>query len=148
MKSINNMKSIEEEGSDLFTDKQMEYVNSVKDNDLRATLLHIIRLRDIIRDERDESEKAYDNLVLKFKRQYSKGLQPSDWEQLKKGDILILNKDSGDCKLGGKFIFMWCDGITIVIKPIEMDGIGLEDLNCIYLDRASLLMFHTEQQWG
>ena len=135
-------------GNNLYTDEQIFYVNSVKDNDLRATLLHIIRLRDIIRDERDELEKAYDILVLKFKRQYSNGLQPSDWQQLKKDDILILNKDLGNCKLGDKFIFMWCDGITIVIKPIEMDGIGLEDFNCIYLDRASLLMFHTYEQWG
>ncbi len=146
--SMDQMKPIEVEGGGLFTDKQMDYVNIVKDKDLRATLLHQIRLRDNLRDERDELEKSYDALVLKFKRQYSNGLQPSDWEQLKKGDILILNTDSGDCKRGDKFIFMWCDGITIVIKPIEMDGIGLEDSNCIYEDRASLLMFHTEQQWG
>ena len=37
---------------------------------------------------------------------------------------------------------------TDQMKPIEVNGIGLEDSNCIYKDRASLLMFHTEQQWG
>jgi hypothetical protein len=43
---------------------------------------------------------------------------------------------------------MWSDGITVVIKPIEMDRIGLEDANQIYEDIACLLMFHTEEQWG
>jgi hypothetical protein len=128
------------EGDGLFTDKQISYVNSVKDNDLRATLLHQVRLRDLLRDERDELEKSYDELVLKFKRNYSNGLQPSDWDNLKEGDVLILNKDSGDCKCGDKFKFMWSDGITIVIKP--------EDANQIYEDIACLLMFHTEEQWG
>ena len=132
----------------LYTDNQILYVNDVSDKDLRGHLLHQVRLRDLLRDERDELEKAYDALVLKFKRQYSNGLQPSDWDKLKKGDILILNTDSGDCKRGDKFIFIMCDGITIVIKPIEMDGIGLEDSNSIYEDRACLLMFHTEEQWG
>lgn len=139
---------MEIDNSNLFTDEQKLYVNNIKDCDLRAILLHNIRLRDIVRAERDELEKAYDNLALKFRRHYSNGLKPSDWKKLKKGDILILNTDSGDCKRGDKFIFMMCDGITIVIKPIEINGIGLEDANCIYEDRASLLMFHTQDQWG
>lgn len=41
------MKPIEVEGGGLFTDKQMDYVNSVKDKDLRATLLHQIREKEI-----------------------------------------------------------------------------------------------------
>jgi hypothetical protein len=132
----------------LFTDSQLSYVNGASDKDLRAHLLHQVRLRDILRDERDDLEKAYDELVLKFKRNYSNGLQLDDWDKLKKGDVLILNRDSGDYKRGDKFKFMWCDGIAFVFKPFEMDGIGLEDANQIYEDRACMLMFHTKEQWG
>ena len=142
-----NMSAASDNGG-LFTDSQLSYVNGVSDKDLRAHLLHQVRLRDLLRDERDELEKAYDELVLKFKRNYSNGLQLDDWDKLKKGDVIILNTDSGDCKRGDKFKFMWCDGITFVIKPFEMDGIGLEDANQIYEDRACMLMFHTKEQWG
>jgi hypothetical protein len=135
-------------GHGLFTDSQLSYVNGVSDKDLRGHLLHQVRLRDILRDERNNLEKSYDELVLKFKRNYSNGLQLDDWDKLKKGDVIILNTDSGDFKRGDKFKFMWCDGIAFVIKPFEMDGIGLEDANQIYEDRASILMFHTEGQWG
>jgi hypothetical protein len=86
--------------------------------------------------------------LLKFKRKWGNGLQLDDWDKLKKGDVLILNTDSVDFKRGDKFKFMWCDGITFVIKPIEMDGIGLKDANPGYEDRACILMFHTEEQWG
>ena len=142
------MEPIEVEGGGLFTDKQMDYVNSVKDNDLRPTLLHQIRLRDILRDERDELERAYDDLVLKFKRQQGNGLQLEDWDKLKKGDIVVLNHDNGNFVCGDKFKFMWCDGITIVIKSIKMVGTEFEDENNLYLDRSSIIFFHTEQQWG
>ena len=37
---------------------------------------------------------------------------------------------------------------TDQMKPIEVNGIGLEDSNCIYKDSAASLMFHTEQQSG
>lgn len=132
----------------LFTDSQLSYVNGANDKDLRAHLLHQVRLRDLLRDERDELEKSYDELLLKFKRKWGNGLQLDDWDKLKKGDVIILNTDSVDFKRGDKFKFMWCDGITFVIKPIEMDGIGLKDANPGYEDRACILMFHTEEQWG
>ena len=132
----------------LFTDSQLSYVNGVSDKDLRGHLLHQVRLRDLLRDERNKLEKSYDELVLKFKRNYSNGLQLDDWDKLKKGDVIILNTDSGDFKRGDKFKFMWCDGIAFVFKPIEMDEVGLEDANQIYENRASILMFHTEEQWG
>lgn len=131
-----------------YTEKQIKYVNDIHDKDLRSHLLHQLRLKDIINNERNELEIAYNNLLTKFKRSYSKGIQLDDWHKLKKGDIIILNTDTGNFKPGDEFIFMMCDGITIVIKPIEMKGIDLEDSNCIYLDRASLLMFHTIEQWG
>jgi hypothetical protein len=132
----------------LYTEEQIKYVNDIIDEDLRSHLLHQLRLKDLITNERNELQTAYDNLVIKFKRNYSNGIQPEYWDKLKKDDIIILNSDTGNFKPGDKFIFKMCDGITIVIKPIEMKGIGLEDSNCIYLDRASLLMFHTVDQWG
>lgn len=132
----------------LYTDKQLEYVDNIQDKDLRSHLLHQIRLRDNMESDRNNFEQMYNELLIKYRRHYSNGLQLSDWEKLKKGDIIILNTDTGNFKPGDKFIFMMCDGITIVIKPIEMEGIGLEDSNCIYEDRAQLLMFHTEEQWG
>lgn len=44
-------------GEGLFTQEQQEYVNSVKDEDLRAHLLYQVRLRDNMERDRDAFEK-------------------------------------------------------------------------------------------
>lgn len=41
----------------LFTQEQINYVNSIKDEDLRGHLLHQIRLRDNMEADRDAFEK-------------------------------------------------------------------------------------------
>ena len=40
----------------IYTQKQIDYVASIKDSDLRASLLHCIRLRDLIEADRDRFE--------------------------------------------------------------------------------------------
>jgi hypothetical protein len=41
----------------LYTEQQINYVNSVKDDQLRSHLLHQVRLRDIMEQDRDAFEK-------------------------------------------------------------------------------------------
>ena len=41
----------------LYTEKQINYVNSVKDDQLRSHLLHQVRLRDNMEQDRDAFEK-------------------------------------------------------------------------------------------
>jgi hypothetical protein len=45
----------------LYTEKQINYVNSVKDGDLRSHLLHQVRLRDNMEQDRDAFEKESNN---------------------------------------------------------------------------------------
>lgn len=46
---------------ELFTEEQIKYVNSVKDEDLRFHLLHQVRLRDNMESDRDAFEKLLAN---------------------------------------------------------------------------------------
>ena len=41
----------------LFTEKQINYVDSIKAKDLRSHLLHQVRLRDLMEQDRDAFEK-------------------------------------------------------------------------------------------
>jgi len=41
----------------LYTEKQIEYVDSIKNEDLKSHLLHQVRLRDIMEEDRDAFEK-------------------------------------------------------------------------------------------
>lgn len=90
-------------------------------------------------------EKLYKDLLLKHKRMQGNGLKLEDWDKLKEEDILVLNHDNGYFKEGDKFRFQWSDGISIVVKP---DGDkSKKGSNNIYLDRDSILFFHTLEQW-
>lgn len=42
----------------LYTQEQIDYVNSVSDENLRDHLLHVVRLRDNLSQDRDAFEKA------------------------------------------------------------------------------------------
>jgi hypothetical protein len=95
--------------------------------------------------ENKDYKKLYNELLLKHKRMQGNGLKLEDWDKLKEDDILILNHDNGSFKCGDKFRFQWSDGISIVVKP---DGDeSSRGSNNIYLDRASILFFHTIEQW-
>jgi len=52
----------------IFTEEQQDYVNSVKDCDLRANLLHQIRLRDNMEQDRDSFEKKCNKLTDELKK--------------------------------------------------------------------------------
>lgn len=41
----------------MYTEQQINYVNSVKDEQLRSHLLHQVRLRDIMEQDRDAFER-------------------------------------------------------------------------------------------
>jgi hypothetical protein len=45
----------------LFTEEQIKYVDSIKDEDLRSHLLHQVRLRDLMEQDRDAFEKESNN---------------------------------------------------------------------------------------
>ena len=45
----------------LYTEEQIKYVDSVKDEDLRSHLLHQVRLRDSMEQDRDAFEKESSN---------------------------------------------------------------------------------------
>lgn len=45
-----------------YTEEQLAYVNSVKDNEFRAHLLHYVRLLDTVRKDRDAFEKKCSKL--------------------------------------------------------------------------------------
>jgi hypothetical protein len=51
-------------GEGLFTEKQQEYVAGVDDADLRATLLHQVRLRDIAFDNYARLDSRNNDLTL------------------------------------------------------------------------------------
>jgi hypothetical protein len=72
------------------------------------------------------------NLISNIK--IHKGLEIDDLNHLKSGQILILNRDYGDFKLGEEFEFMWSDGLTFVVKPIG-------DIS-IYLDMSYINLFY------
>jgi hypothetical protein len=90
-------------------------------------------------------EKLYNELLLKNKRTQGNGLKLEDWDKLKEDDILVLNHDNGSFKCGDKFRFQWSDGISIVVKPDSDES--SRGSNNIYLDRGSILFFHTIEQW-
>ncbi len=95
--------------------------------------------------ENKDYEKLYNELLFKHKRMKSNGLKIEDWDKLKEDDILVLNHDNGSFKCGDKFRFQWSDGISIVVKP---DGDeSSRGFNNIYLDKGSILFFHTIEQW-
>ncbi len=96
--------------------------------------------------ENENYEKLYNELLLENKRIQGKGLQLEDWDKLKVDDILILNHDNGSFKKGDKFRFQWSDGLSLVVKS-DIDK-SKRGTNNIYLDRASILFFHTLEQWN
>jgi hypothetical protein len=51
-----------------FTQEQIDYVSSIKNEDLRSNLLHQIRLRDSMESDRDNFEKINNNLIEKIKK--------------------------------------------------------------------------------
>ena len=95
--------------------------------------------------ENKDYEKLYNELLLKHKRTQGNGLKLEDWDKLKDDDILVLNHDNGSFKCGDKFRFQWSDGLSIVVKPDGDESSG--GSNNIYLNRASILFFHTIEQW-
>ena len=123
----------------MYKQEQIDYVNSINEKDLRNNLLHQIRLRDLIEEDRNEFEKLYNELLLKYRRMKGNGLQLDDYDKLKKNQTLILNHNNGSEKEGSEFLFQWCDGASFVVRKDEQD---------IYLNRASILFFHTKEQWG
>jgi hypothetical protein len=91
------------------------------------------------------SSSKKNNFVENTIKKAKDGLKLEDWDKLKEDDILVLNHDNGSFKCGDKFRFQWSDGISIVVKP---DGDeSSRGSNNIYLDRASILFFHTIEQW-
>jgi len=57
------------DNSGFFTDVQLSYVNSVVEKELRTHLLHQVRLRDNIESDRNNFEKMYNELLIKYKQQ-------------------------------------------------------------------------------
>ena len=51
----------------IYTKKQIDYVNSVPDSELRSHLLHQVRLRDNMEADRDSFQKLNNDLVKKIK---------------------------------------------------------------------------------
>lgn len=51
-------------GEGLYTEEQINYVNSVKEEDLRGHLLHQVRLRDNLSKDRDAFEKECQKLKI------------------------------------------------------------------------------------
>jgi hypothetical protein len=47
----------------IYTDKQKEYVGGVKDEHLRDHLLHQVRLRDIMEEDRDKASARADKYM-------------------------------------------------------------------------------------
>jgi len=137
MEELNNLEP-NSDSSGFFTDKQLSYVNSVSEKDLRSHLLHQVRLRDNMECDRDSFEKMYNELLVKYKQQKGNGLQLEDWNNLKKGESLILNHDNGGYKKGDEFTFKMSDGLTFVVSDKEQD---------IYLNVASVLFFHRKCDW-
>lgn len=50
----------------LYTEEQLNYVNSVKDAHLRDHLLHQVRLRDNLEKDRDAFEKLYNDKCVEY----------------------------------------------------------------------------------
>lgn len=126
------------DSSGLFTDSQLLYANSVGEKDLRRHLLHQVRLRDNLESDRDSFEKMYNELLIKYKQQKGNGLQLEDWNNIIKGDLLILNHDNGGYKKGDEFMFKMSDGLSFIVSDKEQD---------IYLNVASILFFHRKCDW-
>lgn len=67
------MSEVQDSAEGIFTQKQREYVNSVTDENLRQSLLHQVRLRDLMTEDRDRALQRIDVLekqIPLIKRQF------------------------------------------------------------------------------
>ena len=87
-----------ESATGLYTQDQIDYVNSVKDEDLRSVLLHHVRLKDNAFKDRDAFEKA-----------------ANEWPTVAKAIERIKSELSAD-KEEGSYFHSWQANIAMAFK--------------------------------
>ena len=87
-----------EQAEGLYTNEQIYYVNSVKDEDLRAHLLHQVRLRDNMEKDRNAFEK-----------------QAGEWPSVAKAVERIITEMNQD-KSPGSYYYSWQANIAMAFK--------------------------------
>ena len=82
----------------LYTQEQIDYVNSVSDENLRDHLLHVVRLRDNLSQDRDAFEKA-----------------AGAWPSVAKA-IERITTEMGNDKSPGSYYYLWQANIAMAFK--------------------------------
>lgn len=97
----------------IYTQEQIDYVNSVKDEHLRDHLLHTVRLRDNLKQDRDAFEK-----------------QAGEWPSLQKA-VERLRTELGKDKSNGSYYYTWQCNIAMAFKDAYYKDPAAEEMKDI-----------------